>query len=175
MAKKEIRMLVASEDVAGIIDHGADVDTQIKDLTDEDKGIKSKLTETLASQMQEGEVSIRVKGNTAAAVITASEKVEVDYASGQFAAVKDAVDKGILDGVVEQKKSIALPQDDVKKAVEILNQAGIKATMTETLSVKAEALRQEAKSVEQAKAMVVLGGCVKREKTYRVKYEKAQE
>ena len=37
MAKKEIRLIVASESQAAIIDHGADVDTQIKNLSYEDK------------------------------------------------------------------------------------------------------------------------------------------
>ena len=78
---KEMRMIMASEDISGLIDHGAEVDNQIKNLTSEDKGIKSKLTETISPQIQEGESSVRVKATVSAVVVTVVERVDIDLAS----------------------------------------------------------------------------------------------
>jgi hypothetical protein len=173
MAKKEIRMIVAAEDVAGLVDHGSEVDTQLKNLGFEDKGVKAKLTECVAGEFLVGETSIRLSGNTAAAVVTASEKTEIDVSADGFDAVRKAIDAGVLDGVVERKLSLVVPPADVQRAALALTKAGIMATVTESLSVAAEVLRtQEATSVEQSKAMNALKGCVKTDVSYRVKYEK---
>lgn len=173
VAKKEMRLLVASGDSAGLIDRGAEVDTQLKSLTSEDKGIKTKLTESLATEIQEGETSIRVKGSVSAAVITAAEKVDIDCGSPVFPKVKEAIENGTLEGVVDRKLSLVVSPADVKQAKEILNKAGLKATVAETLSVTAEALRGEALTEDLVVAVGLLKQCVKRETTYRVKYEKA--
>ena len=173
MAKKEIRMIVAAADVAGIVDHGADVDTQLKNLSFEDKGIKAKLAECVTGEFQTGESSVRLTGEKAAAVITATEKTDIDCSAESFAAVRKAIDDGILEGVVERKLSLVVPPADVQRAADALKAAGIMATVTESLSVSAETLRtQEASSVEQSKAIGALKGCVTTDVSYRVKYER---
>ena len=45
MAKKDIRIITASTSLASLIDRGAAVDVELKNLGFEDKGIKSKLGE----------------------------------------------------------------------------------------------------------------------------------
>lgn len=176
MAKKEIRMLTASGDMAAVVDRGSDLDTQIKNLTFEDKGIKTKLTETFSKEIGRGETSVKVGGTRAAAVITAAESVAVDYASDKFAGLMKDVESGLLDGVVERKMSLLVPSEKVKEAAEVLKKAGLNASVTDVLSVKAETLRNtEAGSAEQGKALANLKACVKVETTYRVKYEKVQE
>jgi len=172
MAKKEIRVIVATGDVAGLIDHGSDVDSQIKNLTYEDKGIKTKISESVTDQIQKGETSVRLKGNLAAAVVSAVEKVEIDASKESFPVVRKAIDAGVLEGVVERRLSLVVPPADVEKASQALKKAGILASVTESLSVTPEAMKQEATSVEQSTAMKALEGCVNRDVSYRVKYEK---
>jgi hypothetical protein len=174
MAKKEMRMLVAAADMAGVIDHGAEIDTQLKNLTFEDKGIKTKLTDTLSPEIQKGESSVRFCGKVAAAVITAVEKIDIDCSSEAFPKVREAIDNGILEGVVDRKLSLVVPPLELNKAAEVLKQAGLHATLAETLSVTAEALRQKALTEDLVMAIGQLEKCVKRETTYRVKYEKVQ-
>ena len=172
---KEMRMIMASEDISGLIDHGAEVDNQIKNLTSEDKGIKSKLTETISPQIQEGESSVRVKATVSAVVVTVVERVDIDLASPIYPKVKEAIEDGILEGVVERKLSLIVPPLDLVKSANVLKKAGIKATVSESISVKAEDLRKEALTEDLKKAMECLKQCVKIETMYRVKYEKVKE
>ena len=172
---KEMRLMVASDDISGLIDHGAEVDNQIKNLTFEDKGIKTKLTDVIAPQIQEGESSVRVKAKVSAAVITVVERVDVDFCSPAYPKVKEAIENGILEGVVERKLSLVVPPLDLVKAAEILKKAGIKATVSESISVKADDLRKEALTEDLKQAIEWLKQCVKKDTTYRVKYEKAKE
>lgn len=173
MAKKEIRMVMASGDVAGIVDHGSEVDTQLKNLTFEDKGIKSKISEFAAAELQEGEVSVRLRGSQAAAVVSAAEKVELDAEAESFPAVRKAIDSGLLEGFVERKLSLVVPPADVERASVALKAAGIQVSVAETLSVTAAALRDPlVASLEQGDAVKALKACSKSEVSYRVKYEK---
>ena len=174
MAKKEIRMVVASGDAAGLVDHGFDVDVQLKNLGFEDKGIKVKLGEMAAAELAEAETSVRLRGERAMATVSATEKVELDVGSDAFQAVRKAIDAGLLEGFVERKLSLVVPPADVERAVLALGKAGIMATAAETLAVKAESLRTgETASVEQCVAVKALKACARSETTYRVKYEKA--
>lgn len=173
MAKKEIRVITASEDVVGIIDHGADVDTQLKNLTYEDRAIKVRIAQAVEGVFQEGETSVRLKGGFSAVMVTASEKVELDAGAESFPEVRKAIDAGLLEGFVERKLSLVVPPADVERAAEVLRQAGIMAAAAETLSVEAESLRgRETSSMEQALAVKALRACSSSEVTYRVKYEK---
>src|SRR3990172_3896792 len=104
MAKKEIRSIKASEGVAGLIDHGYDVDVQIKNLTMEDKGIKSKLTASVDDEFQQGESSLRMDGTRASAVVTMAEKLTPDSSLPGWGDVVKAVDAGLLDGILEKRR-----------------------------------------------------------------------
>jgi len=173
MAKKEIRMVMASGDAAGIVDHGFEVDTQLKNLTFEDKGIKSKISEFAATEIQSGETSVRFRGTQAAAVVSAVEKVELDAEAESFPVVRSAIDSGLLEGFVERKLSLVVPPAEVERAAEALKAAGIKVSVAESLSVTADALKnKEVASVEQGAAVKALKACSKSDVSYRVKYEK---
>ena len=168
-----MRMMTASKDVVALVDQGADVDVRLKNLTVEDKVIKAKLANEFEDEFEEGETSVKVMGEKSCAVLTACESASIDASAETFPAVRDAIDGGMLDGVVERKLSLVVPQGDVERAKEILNKSGLMATVTESLSVKAETLRSVGNmSVEQAKAVEDLKRCVKTEVSYRVKYDK---
>ena len=173
MAKREVRVITASEDVAKIIDRGFEVDEQIKKLTTEDKGCKTKLTEAAQKQLDKDEVSIRLTGKVAAAVITGAEKVEIDVTAELFPKVRAAIDTGLLSDIVERSVQLVVLPENVEKAAAVLKEAGIKATVAETLKVTAEKMRTAATtSIEAGLARADLAKCVKKETTYRVKFEK---
>jgi hypothetical protein len=171
--KREIRVIVASEDVAAIIDRGFEVDEQIKKLTTEDKGCKTKLTEVAKAQIGEDEVSVRLTGKVAAVVVSGAEKVELDVTAELFPKVRAAIASGLLSDIVERSVQLVVLPENVEKAAAVLNKAGIKATIAETLKVTAEKLRTATTtSVEAGLARADLAKCIKKETTYRVKFEK---
>jgi hypothetical protein len=176
MAKREIKAVTASADVAAIIDRGADVDTQIKNLTFEDKGLKGKISEAAQAQLNEDELSVRLLGKTAAVVVSGVEKIDLNTGAEQFPQVREAIKNGLLTGIVERSLSLTLPPDDVVRAAEALEKAGIRATVTESLKVSAEALRGmstgKTLSVQHADALANLSKCLTKDVSYRVKYEK---
>ena len=173
-AKREVRVITASEDVAAIIDRGFEVDEQIKKLTTEDKGCKAKLTDVAKPQIGEDEVSVRLTGKVGAVVVSGAEKVELDVTAELFPKVRKAIDTGLLSDIVERSVQLVVLPENVEKAAAVLNKAGIKAAVAETLKVTAEKLRSvTTASVEAGLARADLAKCVKRETTYRVKFEKA--
>jgi len=173
MAKRDIRKVAASSDVAAIIDRGADVNTQIKNLGFEDKGLKTKITEAAQGQLIKDELSVRLEGNTAAAIVSGAEKLEIDVGAEEFTTVRVALDKGFLKDVIDRKLNLVVPPADVERAAQALKAAGITAMVTESLSVKAENLRNiGASCVEEQTAMQALDRCVKRDVSFRVSYEK---
>jgi hypothetical protein len=172
-AKKEVRILKASEDMANLVDRGADIDTNLKNLGFEDKGIKTKLAEVFCGKLAEGETSIRIAGNTAGAMLTAVDSVEMNYGADRFDDVRSAMDSGLLEGFVEKTLSLVVPSTDVDKAAEILIAAGVKASVAETVKVESEALRSKVPaSKEQSDAVGALKSCVTIDRSYRVKYDK---
>lgn len=176
MAKKEIRMIVASEDLAAIVDRGYNLDTDMKNKTFEDKGIKTKITESVSGQMEMGETSVKVEGKEAIAMVTAAESVELDPGAKRLPEVLAAVDQGILGLWVEKKRLLVVDQADAEKARDILVKAGVSANVTISMKVLAEALRDQNAGVfgppEQKKALEALKESIKRDTTYRVKYER---
>ena len=176
MAKKEIRVITASDDLAGLIDHGADLDTQIKNVTFEDKGVKAKIVEHVSGQIDSGEISVRVTGKTAAALVTAAESVELDTGAKRLPEVLKAVEKGLLSDFVEKKESLVVESGDVKNAKEILNKAGLRAMVNTSMKISAEALRNHKAGLlepqERVSALEALKESITTDVTYRVKYEK---
>lgn len=177
MAKRDIKAVTASADVAAIIDRGADVDAQLKNLGFEDKGLKTKITDSARNQLDEGELSVRLLGKTSAAVVSGVEKVELDVGAEQFPQVRAAIDGGLLAGVVERSVSLVIPPGDVERAAVELRKAGIRATVTETLKVSADVLRDQMApgmtgSVQEVAALHALAKCVKKDVSFRVKYER---
>ena len=176
MAKREIRIITASSDVAAIIDRGADVDTQLKNLGYEDKGLKTKIAEAAQNQLSVDELSVRLVGQKSAAVVSGVEKVDLDAGAEKFAIVRAAIDKGLLAEYVERTVSLVVPPGDVDRAAEELRKIGIKATVTETLKVTAESMRRigevRSTSLEVAEAEVALSKCIKKDVSIRIKYER---
>lgn len=174
MAKREVRSITASSDIAAIIDHGADVDTQIKKLGIEDKGLKAKIVETAEGSLGEEELSVRMVGSKASAIVSGVEKLELDVSSEVFPLVREAIGNGFLSGVVNRNLALVVPPEDIERSAAALKQAGIRASVSETLSVSAEALREDKTiSVEEGQARGLLRKCLKRDLSFRVKYDKA--
>jgi hypothetical protein len=177
MAKKEIRLIVASESQAAIIDHGADVDTQIKNLSYEDKGIKAKIRELAEKKMNEGEKSVRISGEKSLALVSVSQKVELDVSAEKFPLVKSAVDKGFLGGIVVKEFNVVIPSADLVRAAAVLKAAGIQATLEETLGLNKAVFDEMAMagvSQEEANARAALKESVSKSETFRIAYERKQ-
>ena len=177
MAKREIRAVQADSDVAGLIDRGADVDTQLKNLGYEDKGIKAKLTEIVGEQLGQGELSIRMIGKNSAAIISGVEKVELDTSSESFVKVREAAVNGVLLGIVSRSLTLTLPEGEIERAAEELRKIGIPAVVTETFKVEDASVLSDPNhavvgSVQAGEAVVALSKCAKKEVTFRVKYER---
>jgi hypothetical protein len=181
MAKRDIRVVTASDsDVVGLIDHGADVDVQIKNLTSEDKAIKKQLGDLANCNITEGELSIRLAGKRSVALVSGVEKVDFDVTAPSYQAAKDAIDKGILWKVVDKTKSVNIPPAELDKAIEVLKQAGINIAVVESIKVSTEALDSEmapgkTASKEYVDALNNLKNSLKREVTFKVKYEMASK
>lgn len=177
MAKREIRAIQATEDIATVIDHGADVDTQIKNLTFEDKGCKSKITDLAQKQLEDGELSVRLVGNISAATVSSVVKLDIDVNSDQFASVNEAIKNGLLAGIVERNVTLVVPPAEIERAAEELQKLGIQATVLESIKVSGEKLRDEMETGKTASATYVnaihaLSNCLKREVSFRVKYDR---
>lgn len=176
MAKREIRAVATLADVSVIIDRGADVDAEIKNLGFEDKGLKVKISEVAQNQLDEGELSVRLLGRKSAAVVSGVEKVELDASAEQFPKVREAIDKGLLTDYVERTLTLVVPSDVAVAAADVLSRAGIRASVQETLKVSSEAFRKvvevRSTSLEKGEAEAALLKCVKRDVSFRVKYER---
>ena len=177
MAKREIKAVEASSDVAAIIDRGADIDSQIKNLGFEDKGIKTRIVEIVKTQLNENELSVRLIGKTSAAVVSGVEKFEMDVNSEDFKTVREACYNGFLVGIVDRTVSLILPPGEVEEAAEILKKAGIRATVTESFSLKDNSVLSNTNksfvgSLQVGDAICALSKCVTKDLSFRVKYEK---
>ena len=175
MPKKEIRIVTASEDVAAIIDRGAEVKTQLDNLTYEDKGLKVKIGQLAqdAFDPEVGETSIRLEGNSAIATVSESERLTINAGAETFPKLKEAVEAGLLN-VVTVKKELKVPPADIARAAEVLEQAGIKASVVESLNITADDVRTmgQPANQEELEARHALMGCIESSKSYRVKYDK---
>lgn len=173
---KDIRVIVATGEVAELVDKGAQIDANIKKLTVEDKAIKEKITTATKDEIKDGEVSVKVSGNSAAVLVTASESVSVDTSAEGYQELWGLLENGFLSKVVEYKKQLAVPPEDIKRAAEMLQESGIRATVTSSVSVKAEDIRKmrcaSSVSKEETEAMKVLDKCLSKSITFRIKYEK---
>lgn len=127
MAAKKItaRVVVATGDVAGLVDRGHEVDIQKKNLDFEDKGIKTKLGEAADGLMEDGEMSIRLEGEKAAALVSVSEKYDIDASCPEFPDVDKAVRAGVLSPAVSIQRTLCIPQDKVEAAFALLKSAGL--------------------------------------------------
>lgn len=176
MSPKELRVITASESLAPVVERGAELDKQIKELTTEDAAIKAKIIEQVSGEIQGGEVSVRIQGTEAVAVLTASESMSVNAGADEFPVLKKSIGKGFLQTTVEEKKSLVVPPDDVERAAQVLKEAGIDATLSYSVSVKAADVRKmresEGASEEEANAQKALESCLSVKTTHRVKYEK---
>lgn len=177
MAKKsDIRIITASEDLAGLVDHGSDVDTQINNLTYESKGIKSKLADEAALAKEDSEVSVKFQGKIATALVSSVEKVEIDVNAESYPECKGHIDSGLLSGVVEKKLKLVVPPEQVAAAMAILSASGLKVSLVEELSTTAKKVRDAfsntPESLVHASALESLKNCIKRSVNWRVEYER---
>ena len=177
MAKREIRAVKADMDIAAVIDRGADIDTKLKNLGFEDRGIKMRLTEVAGEQLSDGELSVRLLGKESAAVISRVEKKELDTSSESFPKVRDAIVNGILDGIVSRSVSIAIPEGEIEHAAEELRKLGIPAVVTESFKIEDAYVLTDPNnkfvgSVQKGEAIAELSKCVSTSLSFRVKYER---
>jgi len=175
MAKKEIRMILAKDSLALLIDRGASVDVELKNLTFEDKGIKSKINEQVVADFAEGEQSLRFDGKQARALISKTDTFNINTGAASFTKVKAAVDAGLLKEVVDVTQKLSVPPAHLAKAAAILTAAGIPASLTDSYEVEPEAYRallaKATSTVEEDEARKALAASVEHGTNFRVKYE----
>lgn len=178
MAKKiTARTMTASDDVAGIIDRGGDVDTQLKNLSCEDKGIKKRIADEVTGKLQEGELALRLEGKVSAASVVVVEKYEVDASSEKFPEVDTAIRSGVFGDAVKVVKSLAISPDRVEAAYAVLKQMGMTDVMLETAyEVNPDEFRvlsgSTASTPEKQAAVDALKASVARKATFRVTYDR---
>ncbi len=169
---KEVRVIVASGDVGSMIDKGAEIDKQIKDLTKEDKAIKNKLYEFSGNSFNDGETTVRINGEKSSALVSMVEKYELDMESENIQFVLEAIDKGLLCEAVVRERHLAVSEIDMMRALQVLKQAGIGALLADSYTIKPEAVRKiKEKSVHSSKEERELLESISRTASYRVKYE----
>ena len=172
MAKKEnVRVIVASEDIAKIIDAGAAVNADMKDYTDEDKAIKAKITGAAKDLFGTEEVSVKIQGTDSTALVTAAEVYTLNTNTALMKDILALIDEGQLTGVIERKQSLSVSAEDMEKAAGILKQAGVNALISESFPINAEAFRKFKKDFADKTFLDKLVCDVARDVTYRVKYE----
>jgi len=133
MAKKiTARTMTAGDDVAGIIDRGGDVDTQLKNLSTEDKGIKKRLSDEVAANLVPGELALRMEGKVSVAAVSVVEKYEVNASAETFDIADKAIRAGVFGDAVKIVKSLAVPGDKVEAAYAVLKQIGMSDVLLQT-------------------------------------------
>jgi len=174
-AKKEVRQIVAADQLANLIDRGATVDIEIKNFGYEDKGLKTKISEQVSTLFSEGEQSLRFDGKAARALVSKVESCELNTGADTFVAVKAALDKGLLKDVVSEKQVLSVPPSVAVKAAEILKAAGLAVSLATSYEVDPDSYREllskATSTVEEDEARKALAAAVKKDTTYRIKYE----
>jgi hypothetical protein len=174
---KKMKKITASESLIPVIERGAAVDVEIKNLTFEDKGIKAKIGEEAGHLLTDGESSVRISAKTSVAVVTRVEKVELDAGAEGFETVASAVKMGDLKSVVERKLTIMVPPDKVEAAAKLLAAANIDVAVKESYDVDPAAYRafvgSTQSSPEGEAIRKSLEKVARKTETFRVKYDKA--
>jgi hypothetical protein len=169
------REITASEGVLPLVEQGAEINAQMQEATQHDKAYKAKIIEATEGTFEEGETSIKVLGTEHAATISAREKLTVDTKADTFGAVEEALGKGLLEGLVTVKQELRVAPSQIDAALAALEEAGIPATITRKLDVKAADLRSPKSrngDPEHDSAVEALEAAVSRSVTYSVKYGK---
>lgn len=177
MAKKQVRVVEASEKLVGLIDQGHEADVELKNWTFKDKGLKKMIGDELEGVFEGDETSIRANGTKASVLFTRSEKFTIGGTADDEEEIRRLADNGLLGSAVSVDTVLNVPVADRVKAAQILKAAGIEATVSTKLSVTAgeyRALIQSRTASTEAKAARdKLVGLVEDEVSFRVKYEKA--
>jgi hypothetical protein len=174
--KSTIRKVEASGDIVGLIDHGYDVDTQLKNLTFEDAGVKKILLDKVSKEMKEEEKSVNFIGKKASAMVTQTQKYNIDCSDESIEEIKKLANLGMFDEAVKTEVVLKIPESYRERVAKILGAVGIEVETVVNVSVDPEAYRQfmkkENNSVEHAKAKKLLGDSVVQDVNYRIKYSK---
>lgn len=175
MAKEDVRIVKATADVEGAVDKGVNVDTELKNLTFEDKACKQLITDFVRDEIGKDEQSVMIEGTKALALVSKAQSYKVEGGADTFPEMQRVAKLGLLDDVVKMKRTLVVPQDKIDEAAKILNEAGIHASVVEDFSVKPADYRKH-KSIRTASedvqnATSALDGCLSVSESYRVKYQ----
>jgi hypothetical protein len=122
MAKARERIAAAIEDVATKIDRGFKVDTDGKTLALELKKIKNEVSDAALAEMNDGELSLRLTGKKASALVSVSESYSLDTTVDDFDLVEKAADAGELDGVVQKRLSASIQPEHIEEIRRLIGQ-----------------------------------------------------
>jgi len=175
MAKADMRIVEADEDVMALVDKGVDIDIELKNLTFEDKACKQGITGFVEEKIRDGELGLLIEGNKGVAMVSCVESFKVNAGADSFEEMSRAVKAGLLGTTVTVKRTLAVPPDKIDEAEEVLDKAGIMASVVEEFTVKPADLRQAREtrtaSADYKSAMEALEECLDRSESFRVKYQ----
>ena len=173
MAKAAVKVLEnVGVEVVALIDKGAAIDTELKNLGFQDKGIKAKLGELVGDSINlEDGPSVKVSGDNAIATITKKQALSLNVGCEAYAEVEKAMKAGLLAGAVEKILGLAVAPDQIEKAAEALKAAGIGVTVTSEFKVVPEQERPAAVTAEEQAARKALVEATEVKFSFAIKYE----
>jgi len=177
MAKRKIRVAKAKNGLAKRVDDGARLAVVIKSNQEADKETKAAIAAEAVEMLEDNELSIRVEGKKAFALVSFKRKAKLDVTCPEFKRVSEAVDStpDLVDGVVTKTVRATIRPDAMEK---IRARLGADFDSLVTISTDYtidpdgfEALLEDRSSQERVALGEALGLCVTLDRTASIKYE----
>jgi hypothetical protein len=172
--KSRVRKIQASDSEMDLVDRGWEIDNAMKGMAKEDRGIKEALRESVMDRFG-SDSSVSLQGKVASAKISRVEKFQLDTDVETMVKLSKMAEDGHLGGAVKREVNLSVPPRDRERASQILQDAGITASISTELSVVPDGYRAFCESgsltIEMAQAKEVLVSAVKVKETYRVGYD----
>ncbi len=175
----KIRVASAPKELVEILSRGMSVDVQIKNLSIEDKLIKEQIAEGVRNIRQGNEVSLRVVGDTESALVSFTRKASLDTTNPAFETVEDAVNRGLLDGVIKKTITATVNPSAIEKVRALLGaDFDTMVSVNTAYSADPETVSRfvsDKSSPEKATIGDALQKTISVDETVRVKYEFIQK
>lgn len=166
------------EDVRTLVDHGHEVNTNLKNVQHKDDAVKSQIGQKADPLFDTDESSVRVQGHESEATIARSEKYSVNADGDTIRKIREASEQGLLGEAVKVQPKLTVPAEQREQAQRILQEAGIDASVQKEVSVNPDGYRDLANSQslseEAAEAKAELDEVAEKTVSHRVQYRTIQ-
>lgn len=173
--KPEIRQ-VSKPEIAAYIDAGHKISLDVDAKQKEDKEYRKTITGHGLAELQSGETSVRLMGVESAALVTRVEDMAVNTTRKAYKeTVEDAINRGLLEGVIEKKMTVKVAPTAIEKLRKLLGADFDEiCTVTTSLEVSEANLRdfyeQSKTDAEKKELAKAVKECVEKSVSTRVKY-----